>query len=157
MKYIAYGSNMSAGQMAHRCQNAQLIGTGWIERARLEFYLHATVERTRRKADRVPVAVWEVDDADMRRLDYYEGYPRYYIKDVWTAHMDDGSQIEGTIYLMSRSMLRMKSPSVTYYNGIRDAYADLGLGSQISTVLLPALARSLERCDEVPAASRSKN
>ena len=27
MKYIAYGSNMVAEQMAHRCPGAKLIGT----------------------------------------------------------------------------------------------------------------------------------
>ena len=61
MKYIAYGSNMVEEQMAHRCPNAQLLGTGWLLNHRLEFYLHATVEKTRSKGARVPVAVWEID------------------------------------------------------------------------------------------------
>ena len=69
MKYIAYGSNMVKEQMAFRCPEAKLIGTGHIERARLEVYLHATVERTRRKTDRVPVAVWEINQRDERSLD----------------------------------------------------------------------------------------
>lgn len=30
MKYIAYGSNMIEEQMAHRCPNARLIGTGFL-------------------------------------------------------------------------------------------------------------------------------
>ena len=46
MKYIAYGSNMVQEQMAVRCPEAKLIGTGYISGARLEFYLHATVEET---------------------------------------------------------------------------------------------------------------
>ena len=46
MKYIAYGSNMVEEQMAVRCPEARLIGTGYISGARLEFYLHATVEET---------------------------------------------------------------------------------------------------------------
>ena len=59
MKYIAYGSNMVQEQMAVRCPDARLIGTGYISGARLEFYLHATVEKTGDMRNRVPVAVWE--------------------------------------------------------------------------------------------------
>ena len=58
MKYIAYGSNMVQEQMAFRCPDARLIGTGYIAGARLEFYLHATVEKTGDQRNRVPVAVW---------------------------------------------------------------------------------------------------
>ena len=36
MKYIAYGSNMVQEQMAFRCPDARLIGTGYIAGARLE-------------------------------------------------------------------------------------------------------------------------
>ena len=54
MKYIAYGSNMVEEQMAVRCPEARLIGTGYISGARLEFYLHATVEKTGDKRNRVP-------------------------------------------------------------------------------------------------------
>ena len=100
MKYIAYGSNMVEEQMAVRCPEAKLIGTGYIAGARLEFYLHATVEETGDQRNRVPVAVWEINQRDEQMLDHYEGYPSYYIKDRWWVHMDDGSKLEGMIYLM---------------------------------------------------------
>ena len=153
MKYIAYGSNMVVNQMAYRCPNAKLIGTGHIERARLEFYLHATVEYTRRKADRVPVAVWEIDEMDELNLDRYEGYPRYYIKRKWTVTMDDGSKLRGMIYLMNT--LRMQPPTHDYYSCIFHAYNDLGLGSEIKTALEPALQRSLRRGTSVYDIKRS--
>ena len=143
MKYIAYGSNMVQEQMAYRCPEAKLIGTGYISGARLEFYLHATVERTNDKRNRVPVAVWEINAQDERSLDRYEGYPSYYIKDTWTVHMSDGSEIEGMIYLMK--MIRQSPPAQSYYQGIADAYRKLGLRSQINTILKPALDRSLLR------------
>ena len=133
MKYIAYGSNMVQEQMAFRCPDARLIGTGYISGARLEFYLHATVERTGDQRNRVPVAIWEINDRDEQSLDRYEGYPSYYIKERWPVHMSDGSQIEGMIYIMK--MIR-QSP---------DAYRKLGLRSQINTILKPALERSLQR------------
>ena len=143
MKYIAYGSNMVEEQMAVRCPDARLIGTGYISGARLEFYLHATVEKTNDQRNHVPVAVWEIDRSDEKNLDRYEGYPHYYIKERWAVHMADGSQIEGMVYIMN--MIRQSPPTSTYYRGIEDAYRKLGLRSQINTILKPALERSLRR------------
>ena len=143
MKYIAYGSNMVEEQMAYRCPNAKLIGTGQLPNHRLEFYLHATVERSRARGARVPVAVWEIDAEDEQNLDYYEGFPKYYTKHRRTVQMDDGSQIEGMVYIMN--MIRPLIPQASYYNGIRDAYERLGLSSEIERVLEPALDRSIKR------------
>ena len=58
-------------------------------------------------------------------------------------HMNDGSEITGMIYLMN--MIRKSPPHTQYYEGIADAYRKLGLGSQIKTVLKPALERSIAR------------
>ena len=143
MKYIAYGSNMVEEQMAFRCPNARLIGTGWLPNHRLEFYLHATVERSRARGARVPVAVWEIDAEDEQNLDRYEGFPKYYTKHKRTVQMDDGSQIEGMVYIMN--MIRPLIPHASYYNGMRDAYERLGLSSEIERVLEPALNRSIKR------------
>ena len=144
MKYIAYGSNMVEEQMAWRCPDARLIGMGYLEGARLEFYLHATVERTGNKRNRVPVAVWEISAADERHLDIYEGVKGgYYGKEFWTAHMDDGSEIDGLVYVMR--MIRNSPPAGSYYDAIRYAYHKLGIGSKVRTVLEPALIRSLSR------------
>ena len=57
--------------------------------------------------------------------------------------MDDGSQIEGMVYIMN--MIRPQPPTSSYYNGIHDAYIKLGIGSEIKRVLEPALNRSLKR------------
>ena len=143
MKYIAYGSNMMQDQMAFRCPESRLIGTGHIRGARLEFYLHATVEQTGDDRDRVPVAVWEISGADERSLDRYEGYPDYYIREEWPVYLDDGSETTGMIYLMNR--IRKMPPQDSYYEGIADAYRRLGLEGQIDTVLKPALERSRAR------------
>ena len=143
MKYIAYGSNMVQEQMAYRCPDAKLIGTGYISGARLEFYLHATVEKTGDMRNRVPVAVWEINARDEKNLDRYEGFPSYYLKETWPVHMSDGSEIEGMIYIMN--MIRQSPPAHQYYDGIENAYRKLGLRSQINTVLKPALERSLQR------------
>ena len=149
MKYIAYGSNMVKEQMAHRCPDAKLIGAGYIEGYQLEFFLHATVERSQIKGSRnssptrVPVAVWEISKADEQQLDLYEGYPIYYTKTKIPVRMADGSEIKGMVYLMKH--IRTAPPIAGYYNGIVDAYHELGFGSEIKTVLEPALRRSLKR------------
>ena len=143
MKYIAYGSNMVESQMAHRCPNAKLIGTGQLPNHRLEFYLHATVERTRAHGAKVPVAVWEITDADERSLDRYEGFPTYYTKHRRRVVMDDGSEIWGMVYIMN--MIRPQPPTAGYYNAIAYAYGKLGFGNQIGNVLEPALERSRKR------------
>ncbi|MBR6029409.1 MAG: gamma-glutamylcyclotransferase [Clostridia bacterium] len=144
MKYIAYGSNMVKEQMAWRCPDARLIGMGYLEGARLEFYLHATVEHTDSTRDRVPVAVWEISERDETNLDRYEGVAGgYYGKEIWPVTMDDGSQIEGLIYIMK--IIRHSPPVAGYYKSIRDAYSELGLRSKIRTVLEPALKRSMAR------------
>ena len=140
MKYIAYGSNMSENQMAFRCPNARLIGTGYLPNHQLEFFLHATVIRKRVEGPGVPVAVWEIDAADEKRLDRYEGYPAYYIKRRATVRMDDGSQIKGMLYEMN--MFHGNLPETRYYNGIRDAYLALGLGHEIDRVLVRAFVRA---------------
>ena len=144
MLYIAYGSNMVKEQMAFRCPDATLVGTGRIEGARLEFYLHATVERTDDPAETVPVAVWEISELDESSLDLYEGVRGgYYTKETWPVLMDDGSRIEGLIYIMK--LIRNSPPTRSYYNGIQNAYMELGLADQIRPVLEAALNRSLSR------------
>lgn len=143
MKYIAYGSNMVKEQMAYRCPSAKLIGMGYLPKHRLEFYLHATVERSQAKGAKVPVAVWEINEEDEQSLDYYEGFPTYYTKHTRKVIMDDGSEIKGMIYLMN--LIRPYPPAADYYNRIADAYIELGIGDEIDRVLEPAFARSRKR------------
>ena len=143
MNYIAYGSNMVQEQMAYRCPDARLIGMGYLPGARLEFYLHATVERSQINGAPVPVAVWEISEADEAMLDRYEGFPSYYVKAERTVHMTDGSEIKGMIYLMNQK--RVSPPTRDYYDGILRAYQALGFRSEIERVLKPALLRSLAR------------
>ena len=143
MIYIAYGSNMSHEQMARRCPDARFISVGYISGARLEFYQHATVEATEDRRNRVPVAVWEIDRKGEDALDRYEGYPMYYIKETWPVTMADGSQIKGMIYIMK--LITHAPPAPRYYQGIADAYRDLGLERSIRSILRPAYERSLAR------------
>lgn len=141
--YVAYGSNMSRQQMAQRCPGARLISTGRIQGARLEFYTHATIVGSEIKEDFVPVAVWAISARHEKSLDRYEGYPSYYTKANCLVHMDNGGQVKGMVYLMA--LIRDQPPTMLYADGIRKAYEDLGLSSQIMPILEPALIRSYSR------------
>ena len=144
MLYIAYGSNMVKHQMDYRCPDAVLLGIGDLPGYTLEFYSHATIEPDRSGGSSVPVAVWNISDHDESRLDSYEGYPSYYGKEQRTVKMRDGSQIEGMVYLM-RAKYKHGQPDSYYCEDIKQAYIDLGLSSEIDTVLNPALKRCYDR------------
>ena len=143
MIYIAYGSNMNTDQMAHRCPDAKLLGTGKLLGYRLSFYVHATVERSRTKGSYVPVAVWEITQADEERLDRYEGFPNYYTKEERPIQMIKGTRVKGIVYIMK--LKRCGLPTGQYYHGILSAYHELGLHAEIEKVLNPSVRRALPR------------
>ena len=69
--------------MAHRCPDAQLLGTGLLEGWRLMFKgsltgAYATIERE--EGYTVPILLWRISAADEARLDRYEGFPYFYYK-----------------------------------------------------------------------------
>ena len=81
--YLAYGSNLNVHQMMYRCPTARIIGTAVIPDYQLLFKgsktgSYLTIEP--KEGSSVPVAVWSVENLDERRLDAYEGYPRFYYK-----------------------------------------------------------------------------
>ncbi len=82
--YIAYGSNLNIAQMRMRCPSARIVGTGKIPGHRLLFRgsltgAYLTIEPC--EGSCVPVAAWEVTEADEKALDRYEGFPRFYYKE----------------------------------------------------------------------------
>ena len=81
--YIAYGSNLNIEQMRFRCLDARIIGTASLDGWELLFKgsktgSYLTVEP--KTGSTVPVAVWEVSEADEQNLDRYEGFPAFYYK-----------------------------------------------------------------------------
>ena len=100
--YIAYGSNMDEQQMAVRCRDAGLVGTGFIQGYELLFKgsltgCYATIEP--KEESTVPVTVWAISKADEKRLDRYEGFPTFYYKKDIEVQMKDGA-ITGLVYIM---------------------------------------------------------
>ena len=122
MLYIAYGSNLSIEQMAHRCPGASVVGPGVLHDYKLEFRTHANVVPA--MGEDVPVLVWDVTKEDLASLDRYEGYPVYYIRKKVPVEVD-GETLVGIVYVMTAAKRRLP-PSVSYLATILGGYAEFG-------------------------------
>lgn len=131
--YIAYGSNLNVGQMAHRCPDAEAVGTGVIPNYRLTFKAlganaFATIEPC--EGESVPVAVWRISKRDEMALDRYEGYPAHYGRERMDVLMDDdGESVEGLVYIMNLRAVPCL-PSQGYFDAVLSGYRSFGLDEQ---------------------------
>ena len=136
--YIAYGSNMDVEQMAHRCPEAQLLGTGLLEGWRLMFKgsltgAYATIERE--KGCTVPILLWRISAADEDRLDRYEGFPSFYYKRTIQAtrtgaNDEDLGKTRGMAYIMHEER-KLGVPSMHYLEILAKAYEKFGFDEEI--------------------------
>ena len=141
--YIAYGSNMDERQMATRCRDAVLVGTGFIQGYELLFKgsltaCYATIEP--KVGSCVPVTLWPISKADEKRLDRYEGYPTFYYKRDVEVQTKDGT-ITGLVYIMHEDR-HCGVPFPWYYEQMDRDYQKFGFDRAI---LKKALAISKER------------
>ena len=136
--YIAYGSNMDLAQMAHRCPEAQLLGTGLLEGWRLMFKgsltgAYATIERE--KGLTVPILLWRISASDEERLDRYEGFPSFYYKRTIQAVKTDEHGVRtgitrGMAYIMHEER-KLGTPSMHYLEVLAKAYEKFGFDEKI--------------------------
>lgn len=128
--YVAYGSNLHLGQMARRCPDAKVYGTGVLKDYYLTFWGNfsrngvATV--IPHPGTDVPVGLWEISAEDEKYLDIYEGWPRLYRKEDIEVTMDDGSVVTAMIYIMNEDGMRPCYPSDSYYSTIATGYKSFG-------------------------------
>ncbi len=129
--YVAYGSNLNKDQMAKRCPAAKPYGVGFLKNWELIYRgsktgAYATIRK--KSGCNVPVAVWEIQDSDERKLDIYEGYPRFYFKRNVMVSLDIGFK-KAMVYIMDTSRLP-GIPSSHYIDTIYKGYEDFGLDLQ---------------------------
>lgn len=128
--YVAYGSNLHLQQMAYRCPEAKVYGTGVLKNYSLTFWgswYRNGVATVLPDADTdVPVAVWKISSRDEENLDRYEGWPHLYRKEDVEVLMDDGSVVTCMVYLMNENGMRPCLPSDGYYNTIATGYRSFG-------------------------------
>ena len=122
MIYLAYGSNLHVPQMQRRCPTAKVLGTATLTGYRLVFNGVATIVPDHDRS--VPVLLWEIQPADEKALDAYEGFPHLYRKE--TVQVDlDGRSVDAMVYLMNDDGVR--PPGSFYYEVIREGYLMNGL------------------------------
>ena len=132
MYYFAYGSNLNKKQMLEQCPeskpkftatlpNHKLIFVGWSRQWRGGV---ASIKPFR--GERVPGAIYEVSDADLKRLDKYEGYPSDYNRLNVTAVDEDGEAVEAITYIKIRQSEETR-PSQAYLAVLRQDYQDWGI------------------------------
>ena len=137
--YLAYGSNMSLQQMYHRCPDAEPIGKGIIKGWRLMFKgsqsgNYATIEKE--EGCTVPVVAWAISEKDEERLDRYEGWPHFYVKEtVEFDYIGDrpGRRVkgEGMVYIMPPDESTLGLPSQRYFDVLVEGYHRFGLDLKI--------------------------
>ena len=127
MLYIAYGSNMNLSQMAFRCPNSKIVCNGKLYGYKLVFNIHADVIKTDNEDDFVPVVAWNINSKDWNRLDMYEGYPHYYVKEVVDVVLDNGNTEEAIVYVMADDKKGVCPPMRGYFDCIEDGYIANGI------------------------------
>ncbi len=130
--YLAYGSNLNLGQMAHRCPDASVSGKAELPGYRLLFRgrqhnAHATIERS--EGHTVPVLLWKVSVRDEALLDRHEGYPYYYGKVQIPVELD-GKTVTAMAYVMQPGF-ECNIPSSCYLHTIRDGYQASGFDQAV--------------------------
>ncbi|ASS98399.1 MULTISPECIES: gamma-glutamylcyclotransferase family protein [Geobacillus] len=137
--YAAYGSNMNLVQMANRCPNSVVVGTGKIENYELEFRYYANIVPA--KGKEVPVVVWAITEEDEKRLDRYEGVARgLYRKEeikvklenindntIVVGDKSDNIEIKALVYIMNTAVRSVQAPSAKYYDTILEGYRANGI------------------------------
>ena len=124
MKYLAYGSNINLEQMEFRCPYSTVYKTGVLKGWKLVFNYHADIIYTGKENDYVPVLLWDIDDYDWSILDRYEGYPKYYTKEIVVAEADDGEEVPAIAYVMVENRKGIYPPSDDYFKGIIKGYKE---------------------------------
>ena len=88
LHYFAYGSNLSEQQMSERCPGSTLVCAGSLSNFRLGFTAYSSswnggvADVIESHGDQVFGLLFSLTDEDLRELDRFEGYPRYYSRFV---------------------------------------------------------------------------
>lgn len=142
--YLAYGSNLNMYQMMVRCPGARRRGWGYIDNYELLYKgsktgAYLTIEP--KAGSQVPVGVFTVTAEDERRLDRYEGFPKFYYKKevkikIWDQVLEKNRKVDAFVYIMHEDR-KLGVPSPFYVATCMEGYEDFGFD--------PALLEKAER------------
>ena len=131
MNYFAYGANLSKAHMARLCPGARPRFSARLPNYTLQFTIAsrtegATATLRLSRGEKVPGAVYEIDDACLRALDKYEDYPKDYNRLKVIVFNDFGDAIEAVTYMRTRQ-LPEGQPGADYIRLVQQGYRDWGL------------------------------
>ncbi len=123
--YFAYGSNINLDQMARRCPNAVPVMPVMLQNYELSFRGnggYATV--LPKHGAKVHGLLWDLTPACEHALDFYEGFPRLYGKEMVTVRGGvDGQEYSVMAYTMTPANAKILSePSSAYFHSILQGY-----------------------------------
>ena len=121
MYYFAYGSNLNRKQMAERCPESEprfLIFTGWSRQWR-----SGTASIKPFQGQKVPGAVYELSERDLRLLDRHEGYPALYNRMNVLVITEEGEAVRAVTYI-KREQSEETRPTMEYLAVIQQGYRD---------------------------------
>ena len=124
MKYFAYGSNMNPERMKERGINFSKRERAILEGWRLKFNKVASRNPNEGYANIemddggvVEGILYTIQDADIKKLDRYEGYPTHYRKLKIRVRLDSGEEEEAITYVANPDKVREGlKPSKEYLN-----------------------------------------
>jgi len=82
-----------------------------------------------KKGSSVPVLLWDISKRNERKLDYYEGYPRLYEKQIMDVELD-GRTVSAMAYIMTPGHA-FGVPSAGYASVIRQGYESAGFDMEV--------------------------
>lgn len=138
--YLAYGSNLDFTQMRLRCPGSTYLGSGFLK-GELSFKgqsnnAHCTVDLNKKRKS-FPVGIFLITEQDLRNLDRYEGYPRYYHKEMITPrrvtltqwYYKDVKLKDAIIYVMNDNF-NYGLPSAGYTLTVNRGYSCCGFNKK---------------------------
>lgn len=133
MHYLSYGSNMHHEWMQQLCPGARCIGVSVLQGYCLSFKgwdkrVYATLEKTQKLEDVVPVVLWEITAQHEQALDAYEDYPQLYRKEEIRVTINQRNY-SAMLYIMNGG--EYNAPSEEYYAMLVEAYQTNGFDAKI--------------------------
>ena len=124
--YFAYGMLTNPKLM----RGANLIGVGELKNFEYKMYQFANVEEN--TGDTTYGCLWEIDRAQLQRLDRMEGYPTMYDRKTYPVYVD-GKKYEAEVFVMTpetRHYVRGTFPSRVYIEDVARGYLNAGVPTQ---------------------------
>lgn len=127
MYYFAYGSNMNTERMVRRCPSAVKVGNGILRDYALVERMYADIEYN--VGSWVHGVLWEIADDDLRSLDHYEGYPKFYTRHLVDISFD-GRTVNAIVYEMTATA-KLERNDISYSPEYRRICSDGAIMNEI--------------------------